>query len=281
MIGAIVGLALGLALAIALERRDRRVRDPRFMEYVLGGPIIGRIPRSRALARSGRGTRALPPPEAEAFRTVRVNLRRQLEQQGAHSLIVTSAISGEGKTTLAWNLARIEAAAGSRVLLIEADLRRASTRSPSRPTAPPSLSELLASEDVQLQDLIQPVDFQGGAYEDGAAEGGAIDVLFAGSRTREPGRAARLERMQAILEVIPDRYDLVVVDTPPTIVSDAMPILEYVGGVIVVGRLGLSTDESLLGLREQLDHLDAPTLGVVVNGGVKSSDAYYYYPSKN
>ena len=87
--------------------------------------------------------------------------------------------------------------------------------------------------------------------------------------------------MQAILEVIPDRYDLVVVDTPPTIVSDAMPILEYVGGVIVVGRLGLSTDESLLGLREQLDHLDAPTLGVVVNGDVKSSDAYYYYPSKN
>ena len=60
VIGAIVGLALGLALAIALERRDRRVRDPRFMEYVLGGPIIGRIPRSRALARSGRGTRALP-----------------------------------------------------------------------------------------------------------------------------------------------------------------------------------------------------------------------------
>ena len=62
VIGAIVGLALGLALAIALERRDRRVRDPRFMEYVLGGPIIGRIPRSRALARSGRGTRALPAP---------------------------------------------------------------------------------------------------------------------------------------------------------------------------------------------------------------------------
>ena len=86
LIGAIVGLALGLALAIALERRDRRVRDPRFMEYVLGGPIIGRIPRSRALARSGRGTRALPAPEAEAFRTVRVNLRRQLEQQGIRSL---------------------------------------------------------------------------------------------------------------------------------------------------------------------------------------------------
>ena len=268
VIGAIVGLALGLALAIALERRDRRVRDPRFMEYVLGSPIIGRIPRSRALARSGRGTRALPPPEAEAFRAVRVNLRRQLEQQGARSLIVTSAISGEGKTTLAWNLARIEAAAGSRVLLIEADLRRPSLAKSLEANGAAGLSELLASEDVQLQDLIQPVDFQGGADQNGAVEGGAVDVLFAGSPPANPAELLDSERMQAILEVIPDRYDMVVVDTPPTIVSDAMPILEYVGGVIVVGRLGLSTDESLLGLREQLDHLDAPTLGVVVNGDV-------------
>ena len=67
--------------------------------------------------------------------------------------------------------------------------------------------------------------------------------------------------MQAVLEVIPDRYDLVVVDTPPTVVSDAMPILDYVGGVVVVGRIGLSTDESLIGLREQLDQLDAADAG--------------------
>ena len=161
VIGAIVGLALGLALAIALERRDRRVRDPRFMEYVLGGPIIGRIPRSRALARSGRGTRALPALEAEAFRTVRVNLRRQLEQQGIRSLIVTSAIPGEGKTTLAWNLARIEAASGSRVLLVEADLRRPSLARSLKANGTAGLSDLLAADEAQLQDLIRPVDFDG------------------------------------------------------------------------------------------------------------------------
>ena len=268
LIGAIVGLALGLALAIALERRDRRVRDPRFMERVLGGPIIGRIPRSRALARAGRGTRALPAPEADAFRTVRVNLRRQLELQGTRSLIVTSAIPGEGKTTLAWNLARIEAAAGSRVLLVEADLRRPSLAKSLEANGAAGLSELLASDQVQLQDLIQPVDFAGGADPNGEREGGAVDVLFAGAPPQNPAELLDSERMQAMLEVIPDRYDLVIVDTPPTVVSDAMPILEHVGGVVVVGRLGLSTDESLIGLREQLDRLDAPTLGVVVNGDV-------------
>ena len=281
LIGAMVGLALGLALAVALERRDRRVRDPRFMEYVLGGPIIGRIPRSRALARAGRGTRALPAPEADAFRTVRVNLRRQLELQGTRSLIVTSAIPGEGKTTLAWNLARIEAAAGSRVLLVEADLRRPSLARSLEANGAAGLSELLASDQVQLQDLIQPVDFEGGAEDSGAPEGGAVDVLFAGSPPQNPAELLDSERMQAMLEVIPDRYDLVIVDTPPTVVSDAMPILEHVGGVVVVGRVGLSTDESLIGLREQLDHLDAATLGVVVNGDTKGSDPYYYYSSRN
>ena len=281
VIGAIVGLALGLALAVALERRDRRVRDPRFMEYVLGGPIIGRIPRSRALARSGRGTRALPAPEADAFRTVRVNLRRQLEYQGTRSLIVTSAIPGEGKTTLAWNLARIEAAAGSRVLLVEADLRRPSLAKSLEANGAAGLSELLASDEAQLQDLIQPVDFADGTDPDGEREGGAVDVLFAGSPPQNPAELLDSERMQAILEVIPERYDLVIVDTPPTVVSDAMPILEHVGGVVVVGRIGLSTDESLIGLREQLDQLEAATLGVVVNGDTKGSDPYYYYSSRN
>jgi polysaccharide biosynthesis transport protein len=250
------------------------------MEYVLGGPIIGRIPRSRALARSGRGTRALPAPEAEAFRTVRVNLRRQLEQQGIRSLIVTSAIPGEGKTTLAWNLARIEAASGSRVLLVEADLRRPSLARSLKANGSAGLSDLLAGDEAQLQDLIRPVDFHDDV-DPSAAEGGAIDVLFAGAPPANPAELLASERMQAVLEVIPDRYDLVVVDTPPTVVSDAMPILEYVGGVVVVGRIGLSTDESLIGLREQLDQLDAPTLGVVVNGDAKNSNPYTNYVSKD
>ena len=185
---------------------------------------------------------------------------------------MTSAIPGEGKTTLAWNLARIEAAAGSRVLLVEADLRRPSLAKSLEANGAAGLSELLASDEAQLQDLIQPVDFAGGADPNGEREGGAVDVLFAGSPPQNPAELLDSERMQAILEVIPERYDLVIVDTPPTVVSDAMPILEHVGGVVVVGRIGLSTDESLIGLREQLDQLEAATLGVVVNGDFPGRD---------
>ena len=179
LIGAVVGLALGLALAIGLERRDRRVRDPRFMEHILGGPIIGRIPRSRSLARSGPGTGLLPAPEAEAFRTLRANLHRQFHGQGVRSVLVTSAIPREGKTTLAWNLARIEARAGSRVLLVEADLRRPVLARRLEANGAEGLRELLAG-DAQLQDLIQTIDIAG--ETNGATDGGGtLDVLFAGS----------------------------------------------------------------------------------------------------
>jgi succinoglycan biosynthesis transport protein ExoP len=85
--------------------------------------------------------------------------------------------------------------------------------------------------------------------------------------------------MQAVLEVIPDSYDLVVLDTPPTVVSDAIPILDHVGGVVLVARLGLTTGEALVELRDQLDHLDAPTLGVVVNADKGGEDPYQYYPA--
>ena len=64
-------------------------------------------------------------------------------------------------------------------------------------------------------------------------------MLFAGTPPENPAELLDSERMQAILEVVPDSYDLVVIDTPPALLSDAMPILDQVGGVVVVGRLGL------------------------------------------
>jgi succinoglycan biosynthesis transport protein ExoP len=275
-IGAMVGLALGVALAIALERRDRRVRDPRYMEYVLGRPIVGRIPRSRALAKltkPGRGTAPLPPAEAEAFRTLRANLRRQLKEQETRSVLVTSAIPGEGKTTLVWNLARVEAASGARVLVVEADMRRPVLSRSLGADGAAGLSELLAG-DTQLQELVRPVGVEDRVDGDGHPPG-SVDVLFAGRPPANPAELLDSERMQAVLEVIPDSYDLVVLDTPPTVVSDAMPILDHVGGVVVVGRLGLTTGEALVELRDQLDHLDAPTLGVVVNGDSVGLSRYY------
>jgi succinoglycan biosynthesis transport protein ExoP len=273
-IGTLIGLAIGIALAIALEARDRRVREPRQLEHIFGRPIIGRIPRSRALAKLGFRSSALPGAEAEAFRTTRANLRHLLRERDGRTVLVTSAGPREGKTTITWNLARVEAASGARVLLVEADMRRPDLSVGLGANGAAGLSELLAG-DAKLESLVESIRVEDRADGDKAAA--TIDVLFAGRPTANPAELLDSSRMQAMLEVVPDSYDLVVIDTPPTaVVSDVMPILALVGGVVVVGRIGLTTHESLQGLRDQLENWDAPILGVVVNADAPSASSSYY-----
>ena len=123
LIGALLGVALGVALALGLERLDQRLRDPKELEELFDRPILGAIPDSRTLARSGLVHEALPSQEGEAFRMLRANLRYFDIDRHVDSVLVTSAAPGDGKSTVSWNLAATAGGAGSRVLLIEADLR--------------------------------------------------------------------------------------------------------------------------------------------------------------
>jgi capsular exopolysaccharide synthesis family protein len=273
-IGAILGLALGFGCAIWLERRDKRMRDAHEIEAAFGRPILGRIPQSRQLARSSPGTGALAPPEEEAFRTLRANIRHVLDEEGLRSVLVTSANPGEGKTTVAWNLARAEAAFGANVLIVEADMRRPVLARSLGASETPGLSQLLTAE-VHLEDLVQSTGFQ--ESENGNAPVARIDVLLAGTPPSNPAELLGSDRMQAVLETVPEAYDLVVIDTPPaSIVSDVIPMFESVGGVVVVGRLGMTTYDSAIDLREQLVNLDAPVLGVVVNSDLTNVIAARY-----
>ncbi len=270
LIGVVLGLALGIAFAVWRERRDRRVRDARHFEAIFERPIIGRIPKSRRLAKVSPGVAPLPPVAVEAFRTLRANIRHLLRDRGVNSTLVTSANLGDGKTTIAWNLARAEALSGARVLLVEADMRQPILARRLEANSAAGLSQLLAG-DGRLQDLVQPISFED-------SRNGRVDVLFAGAQPPNPAELLGSERMRAMLEPIPEGYDLVVVDTPPaSVVSDAIPIVDHVGGVVVVSRLGLSTFESIAELRRRLATLDAPTLGVVVNSDTTNVQADRYY----
>jgi succinoglycan biosynthesis transport protein ExoP len=275
LIGLLIGAALGIAFAIWREQRDRRVRDPHQIEALFDSPIIGRIPKSRALSKLSPGTAPLPQLEAESFRTLRANLQHLLQEQKLSSALVTSANAGDGKTTVAWNLAHAEAVSGARVLFVEADMRQPILARSLGTDGTSGLSQLL-SGDGGLQDLVNPISFS----ENGGPSAATVDVLFAGSQPPNPAELLGSKRMQAVLESIaePDGYDMVIVDTPPaSIVSDALPMLDLVGGVVVVGRIGSSTIDSITELRNQLEQLDARTLGVVVNSDEINRSANRYY----
>ncbi len=275
-LGIVLGLLLGVGLAFLFERLDRRVRDPKEFEDLFERPMLASIPESRALARGGPAQdHSLPIGEQEAFRMLRANLRYFSVDRPVRSVLVTSAAPGDGKSTVSWNLALAAAGTGTRVLLMESDLRHPSlAASADHLGGAPGLSTVLAGQ-VEFAEVVQSVMVP--THPGGRAPDRMMDVVVAGPLPPNPVDLIDSERMRTVLREAEERYDLVVVDTPPTsVVSDAIPLIREVSGVIVVTRLGKSTRESVAQLRKQLEHLDAPTLGVVVNAFKADRSAYGY-----
>jgi succinoglycan biosynthesis transport protein ExoP len=263
VVGVVVGLLVALLAALAAERFDRRIRDPGQIEDILGQPNLGGIPDSRALARGGPAQRRLPGREEEAFMTLRANLRYFNVDHAIRSILVISAVPEEGKSTVAWNLARVAASAGERVLVVEADLRRPRFAASGEVSPSPGLSTVLAGQAT----LVEVAQMTGTAeLRSPAGNHRRLDVVVAGPLPRNPTPLIDSKRMLETIHEAEQAYDLVVIDTPPTsIVSDAIPLVRGVSGVLVVARLGKTPREQMLRLRDQLANLHAPVLGVVVN----------------
>jgi capsular exopolysaccharide synthesis family protein len=274
ILGGLLGLLLGIGAAFLLERLDRRIREPEELREAFGRPVLGAIPKSRSIAKSSADSGPLSPIDAEAFRMLRASLHYFDVDSQVRSVVVTSPSAGDGKTTVAWNLAAAAAGAGARVLLVEADLRHPML-APKMPYPPQvGLSEYLSGQ-ASFDDVVEPVIVQSGTNGDGS--GRSMDVITAGRVPPNPVDLMESARMERLIDESQREYDLVVIDTPPTaVVSDAVPLLKQVSGVIVVSRIGVTTRHAVSRLREQLTNLGTPTLGIVVNG-VRSADSQYGY----
>lgn len=281
IIGAVLGLLIGLGVAFLLERLDRRIREPRDLERIYNLPLLGVIPESAALAHAVEPrSPALPEGEMETFLMLRAHLRYFNVDRNLRTLLIASAAPGDGKTTIAQNLAKAAAMMGSRVLLIEADMRRP-TLSMSFGIERQGLANVLLDIST-FERSIQTVHFEGPANGNGA-DPRSIEVLTAGSALPpNPAELLESEAMRRVIEHARSLYDLVLIDTPPlTVVSDATPLLSLVDGVLVVGRVGRNRRDVAGRMHEILKSVNAPTLGVVANalklGRLGSSYAYDYY----
>jgi capsular exopolysaccharide synthesis family protein len=270
ILGALLGLMLGLAVALLVDRLDRRIREPGDLERIYELPLLGVVPHTPELARPGERRRV--GTELEAFQMIRAHLRYFNVDRPLRVVMIASAAPGDGKTTVARNLAEAAARMDARVLLLEVDLRRPTVARQLGIHFSPGLSDVLIDA-VSLEEAIQPVAL------DGAPAGHRLDVVVAGA-TLPPNPAALIESnaMHALLERVQAEYDLVVLDTPPlTVVSDAFPLLGRVDGVIIVGWLGRNRRDVAQRLRDSLRGAGAPLLGVVANGyHVRGLGAYGY-----
>lgn len=278
LVGGLAGLLVGLLLAFVWEQLDRRLRSYKEMEGVFGLPVLANVPKSRALAETdGKALEQLPTREAEAFQILRANLRYLNTEKELKSIVVTSAGVGDGKSTVALNLAKADASVGQKVLLIEADIRRPRLARLLGLEGQVGLTRFLADPTVPLLDVTHSVPVTVRTNGHGSAH--TLDVVVAGDVPRNPSELIDSQRMRELIREGERDYDLVVLDTSPaSLVADAIPLMSEATTVVIVGRVGKLTSDQADGLREQLERIGAPTFGLVANfAGGSGRYGYGYY----
>ena len=282
-VGVFMGLLIGIGAALLIERLDRRIREPADLEAVFELPLLASIPESEALLEGADATTAtteLPAVEAEAFRMLRTRLRYFNVDRDIKVVVATSAAPDDGKSTTSWNLAATAAESGSSAILIEADFRKPTAARRHNLAPSPGLAELLTHQ-TDLESATQTIPVS--AVTGKTAGTATLDVITSGSPPPSPANLLGSEEMRALFKTLGESYDLVVVDAPPILViADPIPLIGMVDGVIVVARLNKTTTDQAQSLRQQLENLGAPVLGVVANrvkGGSGYGYGYYYAES--
>ena len=263
-----LGLLVGLGLALLLKRLDRRMRSPRDLEAVYHAPLLGSVPQSVVLSQPEQrfhNIGAVPaPPEAETFGLILAHLRSFNVQHNIQSVLITSAIQGDGKTTIALHMAEAAGRAGLRVLLLEMDFRTPTLAHRLAIPSGPGLVNVL-HDTLTLSGAIRSIDL--GMPADDEPDAVALDILTCGEeRSSTPAKLIESAAMDAVWNQVQSDYDLVVVDTSSlTYVPDTFAILRKVNGVVAVNRIGHSPREAAEQLQDVLKRSVVPLLGVIAN----------------
>lgn len=263
VLGLVVGLASGVALSLALDALDRTVKSAEQAEAGAGAPVLGLLPKFRRGAPTIVTASDANDPMAEAYRTLRTSVRFLDPDHPLQVIAVTSPSAGEGKTTTAVNLAIALAQSGERVLLIDADLRRASVATTLGLEGANGVSTVVTRR-APLSSALQTW------Y-------GQLTVLPSGALPPNPSEIVGSQSMGALLDEARKAFDIVIVDAPPVIpVTDAVVLSTQVDGVLLVARAGQTQRALLAEARRRLEGVGASVVGVVVNAVNTSSTEGYY-----
>jgi Mrp family chromosome partitioning ATPase len=270
-----LGLVLGVGLALLRETLDTRVRTADEVSEAFRAPLLARLPRPSKRLASRHLLATLVEPtgaSAEAFRLLRTNLSFASLEHPARSILVTSALKGEGKTTTAANLAVTFARTGRRVALVDLDLRRPALHKFFGLRSSPGLTDIVLGQtslnDAMSSVPLDPVRPTKPAHEgesNGARTHGLLEVLPAGRVPSDPAELIETSSIGALLDALREQFDLVLIDSPPALaVGDPLMLSARVDGVLLVARLALLRRPMLQELHRALEMSPARVLGFVL-----------------
>lgn len=266
VLGAVAGLLAGLAIAAARNAADRGIHNPAELEEVTGAPVLGAIAYDRAAVQNPLITSlGTHHPRFEAVRILRTNLQFLDIDRDNKVITITSSLAGEGKSTTACNLAIALAQTGSRIALVEGDLRR------------PRVSEYLGIEkSVGLTTVLVGRVALDSALQQAATPG--LDVLASGALPPNPSEILQTHAMRSLISELRHGYDIVLIDAPPLLpVTDASLLASISDGAILVVRHGETGLDEVRTATERLNSVGARLLGTVLSmAPVKQLSRYGY-----
>jgi capsular exopolysaccharide synthesis family protein len=272
----IAGLALGVGVAFLLERLDDRLRGRDELEALTGAPVLAVVPRVHFWKKRHDSVlvSVLQPqsPAAEAYKSLRTGVLYSAQRNGVKVILVTSPQAGEGKTATTANLGVALSQAAKKVVAISADLRKPRLHLFLETPNEPGLADVLAGRTSPFEAMLKK-------YEN-------LHIIASGSIPENPAELLGSEAMGHLLKTLRDQADFVLIDAPPLLaVTDAVALASFADGVLFVADGGASTKGSVKQALKQLEHVNAPLIGSVLNSFDPAREATYssygYRPYQN
>lgn len=291
ILGIFIGLGLGIAIAFIMEYMDNSVNTMEDVEAI-GFPLIATIPFIKPEKGNGVLSRISPvddpeaneinerlvthlkpkSPVSEAYRTLRTNIIFTAPENPKNVILVTSSGPKEGKSTSVSNLAITFSQMGTKTLLIDADLRRPMLHKLFQLEKESGLTNVLVGKQELMSTVQKVKDLPN------------LHVLTCGVIPPNPAELLGSESMKLLLEQARQEFPIILIDTPPVIaVTDPSVLSRFVDGVVVIVKSGSTKVGAAVVAADQLRRIEAPTLGVTLNGVSTTNfyDSYFYYYKYN
>ena len=265
-LAAAIGLMLAAGIVFLVEYLDDTLKTPEDVQRVLGMPVLGFVAEMRFKDKSAAEvyvSRQPRSPVSEAFRSLRTNLEFASVEKPIHTILVTSPGPSEGKTTVAVNLAAVFALSGKRVALVDADMRRPHVHHLLEMPNREGLSNLFRSEPIPHSVSRTKLELPN------------LMVITSGSLPPNPAELLGSQKMSQILAALSNVVDVVVIDTPPSLVADAQILAGKVDAVLFVIQPGNTHAEIAKASLELFKRTGARVIGTVLNR-IPRNRSYYY-----